>query len=92
MPRPPFSSFNQFSPDEWWRKISFTGWAGGAVELPGKGCGVLAVVGGGVVGCVFTGADGSVVVQRAVLHMITTIKRSTSFFNLFTSQDENLKL
>jgi len=71
--------------------MSFTGRAGGAVALPGKGCRLFAVVGGGVVGFVFTGADGSVVVQRAVLHMITTIKRSMSFFNLFTSQDEDLK-
>ena len=70
--------------------MSFTGRAGGAVALPGKGC-VFAVVGGGVVGFVFTWADGTVVVQRAVLHMITTIKRSMSFFNLFTSQDEDLK-
>jgi hypothetical protein len=72
--------------------MSFTGWAGGAVELPGKGCRVLAVAGGGVVGCVFTESDGSVVVQRAVLHMIRTITRSMSFFTVFTSQDENLKL
>lgn len=71
--------------------MSFTGRAGGAVALPGKGCRLFAVVGGGVVGFVFTGADGSVVVQRAVLHMITTITRSMSFFNLFTSQDEDLK-
>ena len=72
--------------------MSFTGWAGGAVELPGKGCRLFAVAGGGVVGFVFTGADGSVEVQRAVLHMITTITRSMSFFTVFTSQDENLIL
>lgn len=63
--------------------MSFTGLAGGAVELPGKGCWLLAVVGGGVAGFVF-----SDVVQRAVLHMITTIKRSMIFFTGSTSQDE----
>ena len=65
--------------------MSFTGLAGGAVGLPGNGCCLVAVARGDVVVMV---SDGSVVVQRAVLHMTITIMRSISLFTVFTSQDE----
>ena len=73
MPNPPLLSFNQFSPDEWWRKISLTAWGGGAVELPDNGCWLPADDGSGVVGLVFTRDDGAFVVHMAVQHMIKII-------------------
>jgi len=56
--------------------MSFTGWVGGAVALPGT-----ADAGGGVVGGVFAGAGGGVAMHRAVLHMIIRI---TMVIILFT--------
>ena len=48
--------------------MSLTGWAGGAIALPDT-----ADVGRGVDGVVFAGADGAVVVHRAVQHRIIRI-------------------
>ena len=50
-----------------------TGWAGGAIALPDTGFWLPAEVGSGVVGLVFAGVDGAVVVHRAVQHRIIRI-------------------
>ena len=62
-----------------------TGWVGGAVELPDNGCWLPADVGGSTVGFVFAGADGAVVVHRAVLHMIIRIKMINVLFKGITT-------
>ena len=65
--------------------MSLTGRAGGAVELPGEGCRLPADVGGGVAGFVFAGADGAVVVHRAVQHMIVRNKMTSILLNRITT-------
>jgi hypothetical protein len=65
--------------------MSLTGRAGGAVELPGDGCRLPADVGGGVAGFVFAGADGAVVVHRAVQHMIVRNKMTIILFKGITT-------
>ena len=60
--------------------MSLTGWAGGVVALPDTGCWLLTDVWGGVVGFLFAGADGTVVMHRAVQHMIIRIKTMIILF------------
>ena len=60
--------------------MSFTGWAGGAVELPGDDCWLPADVGSAAGGFVFAGADGAVVVHNTVQHMIIRIKITIMLF------------
>ena len=65
--------------------MSFTGWAGGAVELPGIDCWFPAEVGRVDVGLVFAGADGAVVVHKAVQHTIIRIKITVRLFKGITT-------
>ena len=74
IPSPPLLSFNQFSPDEWCRKMSLAGCTGGEVEPLVKGCLLTAGVGGDVVGSVLIGASGAVVVHKAVQHIVIRIR------------------
>jgi hypothetical protein len=60
--------------------MSLTGWDGGAIALPDTGFRLPAEVWRGVVGFVFAGVDGAVVVHRAVLHMIIRIKTMIILF------------
>jgi hypothetical protein len=60
--------------------MSLTGWAGGVVALPDTGCWLSTDVWGGVVGFLFTGADGTVVMHREVQHMIIRIKTMIILF------------
>ena len=72
--------------------MSLTGSAGGAVEPLGNGCRLTAVVSGDVVGFAFVGTDGSLVVQRDVVHITTMIKRRMNFLITITSRGGNLIL
>jgi len=74
--------------------MSLTGWAGGAVALPVTGCWLPTEVVGGIVGFVFAGAEGAVVVHRAVQHMIIRIIITISIilFRVITIPFRNLFL
>jgi hypothetical protein len=65
--------------------MSFTGWTGGAVELPGDDCWLPDEAGGVVVDLVSAGADGAVVVHSAVQHRIIRIKMTMKLFKGITT-------
>ena len=65
--------------------MSLIGWVGGAVTMPDTGFWLPAEVGGGIVGFVFAGADGAVVMHSAVQHMITRIPMIIILFMDITS-------
>jgi hypothetical protein len=80
-------SSSQFVPVEWWRKMILTGRSGGEMlqDWHGVVAGTAVVPAGGeVVGFVFTGSEGAVVRQRAVLHSTRIIRITKILFRSIT--------